>query len=199
MEKEYIKLPIDEVVCNSLNPRIHTKGNIAMIKRSMSKVGIIDNIIVDENNVILAGHGRYLAQKELGQKTVDVTRVTGLTEAQKRQYIVYANRTTEKSEWNGELLVSLTDGILDCDAEFNVGDFEIEELTRCYVFDEIEATDDSTKQTANPKKELLIFGVCYTEPTKQIDDFYESLKLLKDQSNGNIEIFKGKKRIIEDC
>lgn len=95
MEKEYLTVPIDEIKMNDLNPRIHSKGNLSMIKRSMNKVGIIDNIIVDENNIILAGHGRYLAQKELGNKNIDVTRVTGLTEAQKKQYIVYSNRAID--------------------------------------------------------------------------------------------------------
>lgn len=196
MKKEYLKLPINSIVANDLNPRIHNKSNVAMIKRSMKKVGVIDNIIIDENNVILAGHGRFLALKELGKKEVDVTKISGLTDAQKKQYIVYSNRTTEKSEWNGELLVNLTDEILKTDFDFNVGDFEIEELTDCYKMEEIDDNDNPAKQTEE-KKELHIFGICYYEETKEINDFYNSLKSLTE--NKDVEIFKGKKRIIEDC
>lgn len=195
MEKEYLTVPIDEIKMNDLNPRIHSKGNLAMIKRSMNKVGIIDNIIVDENNVILAGHGRYLAQKELGNKNIDVTRVTGLTEAQKKQYIVYSNRATETSEWNGELLVNLTDDILKNDLDFKVGDFELEELTKCYALDEIYG--ESEEKQTEKQKELFIVGLCFTKETKDIVDFVESLKVLTEK-NKDVEIFKGKRKLFDE-
>lgn len=195
MEKEYLTVPIEKVKMNDLNPRVHSSANLAMIKRSMNKVGVIDNIIVDENNVILAGHGRYLALKELGKKQIDVTKVTGLTEAQKKQYIVYSNRTTEVSEWNGELLVNLTDEIMKSDSTFNVGDFELEELTKCYSLDEIYG--ESQEKETKKDKELFIVGFCYSKQDKVIMDFIESLKTLS-EANNDVEIFKGKRKLFEE-
>lgn len=195
MKKEYLSLDIDSVVMNDLNPRVHSKDNLNMIQKSMKKVGIIDNIIVDENNVILAGHGRYLAQKEMGNKTVDVTKVTGLTEAQKKQYIVYSNRTTEISDWNGELLVHLTDDIIKLDKDFNVGDFELEELTKCYAEDEI--FGDSESKTEKKTDKLYVTGFVYKHRTKEIEDFEESLKVLTGVNN-EVEVFKGTKKLFEE-
>ena len=54
--------------------------------------------------MILSGHTRRLAALELGIKEVDVLRVTGLTEKQKRKYRLLANKTGEKSGWDYELL-----------------------------------------------------------------------------------------------
>lgn len=195
MNKEYLSVPLQDLKMNDLNPRIHSKGNLAMIKRSMSKVGIIDAVVVDENNVILAGHGRYLAQKELGVSDIDVIKVTGLSDAQKKQYIVYSNRATETSEWNGELLVNLTDEIMRLDKDFNVGDFELEELTKCYSLEEI--CGESEEKRTKKEKEMFIVGLCYTQETKDVVDYVESLKVLMEK-NKDVEIFRGKRKLFEE-
>lgn len=84
---------------NPDNPRRHT--NIEAIKRSIIKNGFRTPIIVDEKNVILAGHGRKIAMQELGQTVVPiVVKFYDLTEEQKKDFMIRDNRTTEMAEWD---------------------------------------------------------------------------------------------------
>ena len=67
-------------------------------------------IIVDEANVVLAGHGRLEAAKLLGLNEVPVLRRLGLSPAQKRAYMIADNKLTERAGWNcSELVVELSD------------------------------------------------------------------------------------------
>ena len=104
IKKEFIRLAVDDLVPYERNPRKIPQEAVDDVKESYTQCGVIDPIEIDENNVILSGHTRRLAALELGIKEVDVLRVTGLTEQQKRKYRILANKTGEKSGWDFELL-----------------------------------------------------------------------------------------------
>jgi hypothetical protein len=86
------------------NAHTHTKKQIAQIARSIEQLGFISPIIVDENNVILAGHGRWLAAKQLGLEVVPIAVVRGLSELQKRAYLLADNKLVENAGWDLDLL-----------------------------------------------------------------------------------------------
>ena len=102
--KQLIQLDVDKLIPYERNPRKIPQKAIDDVKESYTQCGVIDPIEVDENNVILSGHTRRLAAIELGIEKVDVLRVTGLTEQQKRKYRILANKTNERSGWDFELL-----------------------------------------------------------------------------------------------
>lgn len=88
---------------NPDNPRRHR--NIEAVKKSIQTNGYITPIIVDENRVILAGHARYEACVSLGWENIpSVVQITGLTDAQKKDFIVRDNKSTEGVDWNFEQL-----------------------------------------------------------------------------------------------
>lgn len=76
------------------NAKIHTDEQIAQIAESITKVGFLDPIGVDENNMIIEGHGRYYAAQKLDMKEVPCIELVGLTEVQKKSYIIAHNKLT---------------------------------------------------------------------------------------------------------
>ena len=110
ISKEYITLPIGEIKPYENNPRINDDA-VAGVIESIKQCGELDPIEVDENNVILSGHTRLLAYKELEYKQVSVLKITGLTEPQKRKYRLLTNKTGEVAAWDFDKLELELDGL----------------------------------------------------------------------------------------
>jgi ParB family transcriptional regulator, chromosome partitioning protein len=117
MKKEHLKIDITELKANPKNPKQHDDK---LIKSSIKDLGFIDDIVIDEKNVILSGHGRLKALQELGTKEVDVIRVSGWTQEQKDKYLLLSNKSVESGGWDMELLADMDKELLkqvgfDCD------------------------------------------------------------------------------------
>lgn len=110
IQKEFLTLPIDEVIPYENNPRVNDSA-VNDVVASIRQCGNVDPIEVDENNVILSGHTRLKALKALNYSEVQVLRITGLTDEQKRKYRILANKTAEKAEWDFEKLELELDGL----------------------------------------------------------------------------------------
>lgn len=96
---------VDRVKPSGSNARVHSEAQIAYLMELIEKLGYINPLIVDEDYNLLAGHGRLEAAKRLGMTQVSVLVVDGLDEVQKRSYIIADNRSSEKSDWDFDLLV----------------------------------------------------------------------------------------------
>ena len=86
------------------NARKHPKKQLKSIAESIEAFGFLVPIGIDENNVILSGHGRWEASKLLGLEQVPCVRHKGLTETQKRAYVLADNKIPEGATWNKPLL-----------------------------------------------------------------------------------------------
>lgn len=87
------------------NTRKHTPDDIEGIKTSILRVGFEDPIGVwGEKNIIVEGHGRCIAAKELGMKAVPCIRLDHLSEEQFREYAIRHNRSAEMSSWDFDKL-----------------------------------------------------------------------------------------------
>ena len=97
MEIKVLKLT--DLVPYENNPR-KNDGAVDAVVESIKQCGYVAPIIIDEENVILAGHTRYKALQKLGRKEVEVVIRSGLTEEQKRKYRILDNKTNEFAEWD---------------------------------------------------------------------------------------------------
>jgi DNA modification methylase len=88
------------------NPRTHSEKQLAKIKASIRKFGFTAPVLIDEDNVILSGHGRVMAAKELGLELIPTREISGLSQAKKRAYVIADNKIAEQSKWDGGLLKS---------------------------------------------------------------------------------------------
>ena len=89
---EIIKKKISDLKENPINVRKHNNVQIKEFKKSIEKFDVIRPIVVDEKNVILAGHGLYSALKELGREEVDVIVMNGLSEKDKKKLLLVDNK-----------------------------------------------------------------------------------------------------------
>ena len=103
------------------NPRKHGRAQIRAIARSIEAFGFNAPILVDKNNKIVAGHGRYEAAKLLGLDKVPIVSLSHLTETQARAYLLADNKLTDRSTWDAPKLAihlkELSDLVLDFDIE----------------------------------------------------------------------------------
>jgi DNA modification methylase len=98
------KIAIESLIPYVNNQKIHTQEQIEKIAGSIKEFGFLNPIIVDKDNVIIAGHGRYEGAKKLGLEKVPVLRAEHLTPAQVKAYRIADNRLAELSGWDEELL-----------------------------------------------------------------------------------------------
>lgn len=95
---------VDDLIPYARNSKIHDETNVNLIAGSIKSFGFNNPVLLDGENGIIAGHGRVLAAKKLGMKQIPTIELQGLSETEKRAYIIADNRLTEKSEWDKELL-----------------------------------------------------------------------------------------------
>ncbi|MBQ1781833.1 MAG: site-specific DNA-methyltransferase [Methanobrevibacter sp.] len=86
------------------NAKIHGKHQLEKLKESISEFGFLTPCLIDKDFNLIAGHGRVLAAEELKMKTVPCVFVEGLTETQRKAYILADNRLGELGEWDMELV-----------------------------------------------------------------------------------------------
>lgn len=131
-------LTLDKLKPYDKNARKHQEADLSTIKASITEFGMSDPIGVwGKDNIIVEGHGRYFACKELGIDNVPVIHLDHLTDEQRRAYALAHNKTAEMSEWDFDLLGEELDEILDIDmSDFGFDLSEEEEETEI-IEDEI--------------------------------------------------------------
>ena len=98
------EVPLGKLKPHPQNARIHSPEQIAAIVKLLQEYGWARPLLVDEHNVLLAGHGTRQAAMQLGWKTGPVVVRAGLTAAQKRAYVLADNAVAARSSWDQSLL-----------------------------------------------------------------------------------------------
>lgn len=93
-----------ELIPYARNARTHSEQQVSQIAGSIQEFGFCNPVLIDAQNGIIAGHGRVLAAQKLKLETVPCLRLTHLTDAQKRAYVLADNRIALNSGWDEDLL-----------------------------------------------------------------------------------------------
>lgn len=102
------------------NARTHSEAQIAQIAASMREFGWTNPILVDEDGLVIAGHGRLAGAKALGWEEGPVIVARGWSAAQKRAYVIADNRIAEQAGWNPELLAIEFEALAGCGFDMSV-------------------------------------------------------------------------------
>src|SRR6201981_4223181 len=86
------------------NARTHSKKQTRQIPNSIQQFGFCNPVLVDDAKQIIAGHGRVEAAKLLGIDAVPTVRLSHLSEADKRAYVLADNKLAERAGWDGGVL-----------------------------------------------------------------------------------------------
>lgn len=100
---ELKKVSIEQIIPYENNPRRNDDA-VDAVAESIRQCGYCAPIVIDESMVVLAGHTRLKALKQLGWEQAEVCVVSGLTDDQKRKYRLLDNKTNELASWDFELL-----------------------------------------------------------------------------------------------
>ena len=142
------QIKIETIFPYDQNPRDNSAA-VEKVAESIKEFGWQQPIVVDEDNVILAGHTRHLAALSMGASEVPVVIAKGLSEAQKKAYRIVDNKTSELAEWDKELLKSEFMALQQLDFDLNLTGFDLDEIARISGEDllqfaeELDEIDDS--------------------------------------------------------
>ena len=148
---EIINKKIDELIPYEKNPRINDDA-VKYVANSIKEFGFKVPIIIDKNNVIVAGHTRLKASKELGLTEVPCIIADDLNEEQIKAFRLADNKVSEKAEWDLDLLDEELEDINIDMKQFSFKDLDID-------WDNV---DDLTEENYDePEKEMLECPFCH--------------------------------------
>ena len=115
---KYKIMPVEDLMPYENNSRTHSEEQIDQVVASIKEFNFTNPILIDEQNGIVAGHGRLMAANKLGMREVPCIVMSGLTEAQKKAYIIADNQLALNAGWDLDML-KLEIEALD-DLEFDI-------------------------------------------------------------------------------
>lgn len=118
------------------NSRTHSDEQINQVASSIKEFGFTNPILIDDDNGVIAGHGRLLASKKLNLDEVPCIILNGLTEAQKKAYIIADNQIALNSGWDFDTLKLELESIDELGLDMTITGFDLDDLAK--MFDELE-------------------------------------------------------------
>jgi DNA modification methylase len=97
--------PLDRLIPYARNARTHDDAQVAQIAASIQEWGWTTPVLVDEKGMIIAGHGRVLAARQLGLQEAPVMVARGWSEAQCKAYVLADNKLAENAGWDKQILM----------------------------------------------------------------------------------------------
>lgn len=127
------------------NARTHSKKQIKQIANSIQRFGFTNPVLVGNEDEIIAGHGRVMAAKEIGLSTVPTLKLSHLSPAERRAYVLADNKLALNAGWDNEILAIELQALIDIDFDVTLTGFSLAETD--IVLDQ--ARDRSIEEVAS--------------------------------------------------
>jgi DNA modification methylase len=133
------------------NSRTHSEEQIQEVVNSINRYGYTNPILVDENNVIIAGHCRVIGAKRAGMTEIPTIIIDGLTNVQKAELVIADNKLALNAGWNFDILAEQITFIRENGGDVNATGWKPEELT--FMADEVPAFLGDEDEVPEPPAE----------------------------------------------
>lgn len=142
--KQIKGVAIDKLIPYVNNAKKHSEDQVTRIASSIREFGFVNPVLIDKDYNIIAGHGRVMAAKKLELDEVPCLFVEGLSEAQRKAYILADNRLGELAEWDMELVKSELEILQEMDFDIDLTGFELSEP-------DVEIQEDEVPEEIEPR------------------------------------------------
>ncbi len=161
-QREVVIMDIEKLVDNPNNVKIHTQEQIELIKKSIDKLGFNSIVVIDEENMILAGHGRVLALKETGEKTAPCLKISNLNEEEKLQIMMMDNTSVLMTGIDEEMAKLVIEKLELAEADLELTGLSLEKISELKIEDldipEVLAIDKQQNEISRETSLKLTFG-----------------------------------------
>lgn len=158
---EIIYKKVNDLIPYINNSRTHSEEQVNQIVASINEFGFTNPLLIDEKDNIIAGHGRLLASKKLKMEEVPCIVLSGLTEAQKKAYVIADNKMALNAGWDEELLKIELENLKELDFDLELTGFNVDEL------DDILGTEEEKEVVEDEVPEVQ------EEPKAKLGDIYQ--------------------------
>jgi DNA modification methylase len=134
------QVEINKLIPYARNSRTHSDVQVAQIAASIKEFGFTNPVLVDNDNGIIAGHGRVMGAQKLDIKQVPCIRLGHLTEAQKRAYVIADNKIALNAGWDEKMLRLEIGELKEFDFDLSLTGFDKNEINQMIALNE--ATDE---------------------------------------------------------
>ena len=153
---EYVA--VDELVPYCRNARTHSDAQVAQIAASIREFGFTNPVLIDGDKGIVAGHGRLSAARKLDMKTVPCIRLDGMTETQKRAYIIADNKLALNAGWDDAMLACEFADLVTAGYNVELTGFTAEEFAALITKEVPAGLTDEDATPAPPESPVTVLG-----------------------------------------
>lgn len=141
----------DDLIPYINNSRTHSESQIKQIAASIREFGFTNPILIDEQNTVIAGHGRLLAADFLSLSKVPSIRLTGLTDEQRQAYVIADNKLALNAAWDEEMLKQEIETLQMLDFDLDLIGFSDSEIASLFLEQEEGANNAEEEWTNMPE------------------------------------------------
>ena len=149
--------PTPDLIPYARNSRTHSEDQIAQIAASIREFGFTNPVLVDDEKTIIAGHGRVMAANKLGLAEVPTITLSGLTESQRKAYIIADNRLALNAGWDDEMLRLEIADLKEADFDLDLLGFDDDEIAALEM-EEVNGETDIEEIPATPANPVSTEG-----------------------------------------
>ena len=139
--KQVKKVGIDKLIPYINNAKVHSEDQITRIASSIREFGFLSPVLIDKDFNVIAGHGRIMAARKLGMTEVPCIAVEGLSDAQRKAYILADNRLGELADWDMDLVRLELEELELANFDIDLTGFDINEFLKPGEVVEVDVPD----------------------------------------------------------